>query len=583
MHRLVRRLVLLPSIAIALLIPAVAPAGALAARDFPAGWKGFHTYPEMVADIQAVAAAHPGIVHLFSIGTSYQGRELWAAKVSDNVGTDENEPEVLFDGLHHSDEHMGLEMTLHILHWLTDGYGSSSRITSIVDTREIWIVFAMNPDGAQFDIKGGHFHFWRKNRQPTPGSSAIGTDLNRNYDYRWGLGGRTSKNPEAITYHGPKPFSAPETRAMRDFLASRVVGGRQQIRVAITFHEAGRLVMWPYGYTKKNVPPDMTSLDHLALRDIGRHMAKTNGYKPEQGSDLYITHGGSRDYLYGTYRIFAYTFEMSNRDYPKTSFIAPETGRNKEAVLWLAERAWCPLSVLGASVRQVHCGAFDDDFEVGRGWTVNPDGTDTAPASGRFARGNPDSSRRRRRPAPAVDREVRAGGVCHRAVRRVIGQRERPRRPDDDPVGADHAAGGHGPALRVQLLLRTRRQRVVGGPPSRDRRGWRHPDGPVRDDRLRHRGSGQLADRLGSDGCLGGPDDPAPVRGPRRWPGLDGRGRHRRRAHLAPDELTRRSVQRGDHLGDRRGDRVGRVAAGPRCRRRQLGVAVLARPDEHRP
>ena len=392
MHRVVRRLVLLPSIAIALLIPAVAPAGALAARDFPAGWKGFHTYPEMVADIQAVAAAHPAIVHLFSIGTSYQGRELWAAKVSDNVGTDENEPEVLFDGLHHSDEHMGLEMTLHILHWLTDGYGSSPRITSIVDSREIWIVFAMNPDGAQFDIKGGHFHFWRKNRQPTPGSSAIGTDLNRNYGYRWGLGGRTSKNPEAITYHGPAAFSAPESRAMRDFLASRVVGGRQQIRVAITFHEAGRLVMWPYGYTKKNVPPDMTSLDHLALRDIGRHMAKTNGYKPEQGSDLYITHGGSRDYLYGTYRIFAYTFEMSNRDYPKTPLIAPETGRNKEAVLWLAERAWCPLSILGASVRQVHCGAFDDDFETGRGWTVNPDGTDTAPASGRFARGDPSGT-----------------------------------------------------------------------------------------------------------------------------------------------------------------------------------------------
>jgi len=389
MHGLARRLVLLPSIAIALLVPALAPAGALAARDFPAGWKGFHTYPEMVADIHAVAAAHPGIVHLFSIGESYQGRTLWAAKVSDNVGTDEDEPEVLFDGLHHSDEHMGLEMTLHILHWLTDGYGTSPRITSIVDSREIWIVFAVNPDGAQFDIKGGHFHFWRKNRQPIPGSSAIGTDLNRNYSYRWGLGGRTSRNPEAITYHGPKPFSAPETRAMRDFLASRVVGGRQQIRVSITFHEAGRLVMWPYGYTKQNVPPDMTSLDHLALRDIGRHMAKTNGYTPEQGSDLYITRGGSRDYLYGTYRIFAYTFEMSNRDYPKTPFIAPETGRNKEAVLWLAERAWCPLSILGSSVRQAHCGALDDDFEVSRGWTVNPDGTDTAPASGRFARGNP--------------------------------------------------------------------------------------------------------------------------------------------------------------------------------------------------
>ncbi len=69
--------------------------------------------------------------------------------------------------------------------------------------------------------------------------------------------------------------------------------------------------------------------------------------------------------------------------------IATETGRNKEAVLWLAERAWCPLSILGADVRTARCGAFDDDLEVARGWTVNPDGTDTAPASGRWARGNP--------------------------------------------------------------------------------------------------------------------------------------------------------------------------------------------------
>ncbi len=253
----------------------------------------------------------------------------------------------------------------------------------------------MNPDGATFDIKNGHFHFWRKNRQPTPGSSSIGTDLNRNYGYHWGLGGRTSRNPQAITYHGPKAFSAPETRAYRDFLASRVVGGRQQIRAAITFHEAGRLVMWPYGYTKKNVPADMTAQDQAALSLIGRHMAKTNGYKPEQASDLYISDGTSRDYLYGTYRTFSYTFEMSNRDYPKSSFIGPETGRNREAVLYLAERAWCPLSVLGAAVREARCGAFDDDLEVARGWQVNPDGTDTATTAtqGRWARGNPAATK----------------------------------------------------------------------------------------------------------------------------------------------------------------------------------------------
>jgi carboxypeptidase T len=283
-------------------------------------------------------------------------------------------------------------MTLSIMHWLVDGYGTVSRITNIVDSREIWIVFTVNPDGAEFDISGGRFHFWRKNRQPTPGTSSIGTDLNRNYSYHWGGGGRTSTNPQAITYRGTKAFSTPEARAIRDFLASRVVGGRQQIRTAITFHETGRLVMWPYGYTMSNVPADMTAQDHSALAIIGKHMASTNGYTPQQASDLYISSGTSRDYQYGVYRIFAYTFEMSVKNYPDDSRIASEVGRNKESVLYLMEKAACPLGVLGAAVRTARCGAFDDDLEVFRGWHTNPDGTDTAPANARFTRRNPSST-----------------------------------------------------------------------------------------------------------------------------------------------------------------------------------------------
>ena len=130
---------------------------------------------------------------------------------------------------------------------------------------------------------------------------------------------------------------------MRDFLASRVVDGRQQIRTSITFHESGRLVMWPYGYTYADVPADMTSQDHAALAAIGRHMAASNGYRAEQASDLYLTSGTTRDYEYGMYRIFAYTFELSNVDYPKSPAIATETARNKEAVLYLAEAGRVPV------------------------------------------------------------------------------------------------------------------------------------------------------------------------------------------------------------------------------------------------
>ncbi|HET7726887.1 MAG TPA: M14 family zinc carboxypeptidase, partial [Candidatus Limnocylindrales bacterium] len=366
-----------------------APARLVAASpDFPRGYEGYHTYEEMAARVAAVGAAHPGIVQVFSIGQSHQGRELWAAKVSDNVGLDEPEPEVLYDGGHHALEHMSAEMTLRILDWLAEGYGTDPRITNVVDSREIWIVFSVNPDGAAYDISGGRFHRWRKNRQPTPGSSAVGTDLNRNYGYRWGGGGLTSPDPRSSFYRGPAAFSAPETRAMRDFLASRVIDGRQQIRTAITFHESGRLVMWPYGWTLSDVPRDMTRDDQAALSAIGRRMAATNGYRPIQASDLYVSSGSSRDYLYGTYRIFVYTFELSTgADYFDDSRIASETGRNREAVLYLAERAWCPYSVLGADVRRARCGAFDDDLEVPRGWTVNHDGLDTA-SGGRWQQGH---------------------------------------------------------------------------------------------------------------------------------------------------------------------------------------------------
>jgi hypothetical protein len=117
-------------------------------------------------------------------------------------------------------------------------------------------------------------------------------------------------------------------------------------------------------------------------------MANASSYKPIQSSDLYITSGTSRDWLYGRYRIFSFTFELSpdSTPYPSASKIPTETGRNKAAVLYLLEQADCPYRSIGKT--RTRCGAFDDDFEIGRGWTVNPLGTDTA-SRGLWSRANP--------------------------------------------------------------------------------------------------------------------------------------------------------------------------------------------------
>ncbi|MFL5750778.1 MAG: M14 family metallopeptidase [Chloroflexota bacterium] len=382
--------------ACALLTVTVGPAFA---GNFPAKDSRYHNYAEMVADIKAVEAAHPSIVDVFSIGKSYQGRDLWAAKISDNVGTDEAEPEVLFDALHHAREHMTVEQGLYLLHLLADNYGRDSTITNLVNGREVWIVFMLNPDGAEYDLTCGGSHApycaWRKNRQPNCSGCQVGTDLNRNYDYMWRCCGGSSGSTSSETYRGPKAFSAPETRAMRDFVNSRVINGIQQIRAHITFHTNGQLILWPYGHTKTDIPPDMSLDDHSAFVTMGKAMARLNGYKAEQSSDLYITDGDQIDWLYGIHKIFSYTWELYPPEtstvwgdhYPPDENIGPQTARNRGALLYFLDIAGCPYRAIGKE--KTDCGPFRDDFEIRRGWTPNPYGTDTA-TKGQWAPRDPE-------------------------------------------------------------------------------------------------------------------------------------------------------------------------------------------------
>jgi hypothetical protein len=374
-----------------ILVALLAAPTAAAEAEFPRRDRGYHTYPEMVEEIHRVAADHPDIVRLFSIGTSYQGRTLWAAEVSDRVGTNEGEPEVLFDGLHHGLEHMSAEMALALFHWLVDGYPGNARIRRIVDTRRVWIIFMLNPDGGQYDIRGGRYRDWRKNRQPNPGSRAVGTDLNRNYGFMWNCCGGSSSRASSSIYHGSRAWSAPEVRAYRDFMISRRDAlGRQRIRISVSFHTSGRYILYPYGHTRVNVPPEMTSLDYRAMRTLARRMADTNGYAARQAADWYITDGTRGGWAYGNQRVFSYTFELTLGDHPPDEQIRRETGRNREAMLMLLELADCPYRVLGDG--DSWCGPYFDDLEMPRGWEVNPRGTDTA-TSGVWRQGVPESGR----------------------------------------------------------------------------------------------------------------------------------------------------------------------------------------------
>jgi len=382
------------AIAVALVLLLALPV-AVDAAGYPARESRYHDYAEMYRAMREIEAEHPGIVRVFRIGRSAQGRSIWAAEVSDDPGEHEGEPEVMFDGLHHAREHLTGEMALYVLRMLATQYGRDTelgqRVTRVVDGRRIWIIPMVNPDGLQWDLSGDPFRRWRKNRQSNGRGKPVGTDLNRNYDYMWH---RAPARMASENYRGRRPFSAPETRAIRDFVLSRRLGGRQRIVTHITFHTAGEYVLWPYGYTYRDVPRDMTRLDARTFAAMGRRMASSNGYRPRQSSDMYPTYGDQIDWMYATQRIFSFTFEMyprngTSRQHVPDERIARETRRNRDAVLYLMELAGCPYRAV--DMADSFCGPLYDDLEVGRGWKVNAGGTDTARA-GAWIRGTPARS-----------------------------------------------------------------------------------------------------------------------------------------------------------------------------------------------
>jgi len=346
---------------LALLLTAAQPAAAAE----PAGYAYFHTYAENEQVIDNIVAAHPNIAQKFSIGRSYQGRQIWAIKLTQNVtGGTNGKPEVMINALMHARERASNELALYMIRVLGNNYGLSGtlgkKVTKILNTTVVYIIPMMNPDGAEYDMAGGRWHKWRKNRQPIPDSSYIGVDLNRQFGYTWNCcpSGASTK-PSSDFYQGWGAFVAPEDQAYRAFVNSRLVNGKSKITEILSLHSAAKQVLWPYSYTTKDVPSDMTADDHAAFVALGKGMASRNGYRPQQGSDLYIVSGDQDDWAYGAHGIFAETIELpkgaDKRYYPTRAEVDRFNSQNLNAVLWYLQQADCPYASAGLDGR--YCGS----------------------------------------------------------------------------------------------------------------------------------------------------------------------------------------------------------------------------------
>ena len=88
-----------------------------------------------------------------------------------------------FLGVHHARELITAVQTLTMLHTMTDGYASDSAIRKLVDSREVWVIPVVNPNG--YDRAVSNQVDWRKNARLEKGQDPrrCGIDINRNYGF----------------------------------------------------------------------------------------------------------------------------------------------------------------------------------------------------------------------------------------------------------------------------------------------------------------------------------------------------------------------------------------------------------------
>lgn len=287
----------------------------------------FHSYEKTNDEFKALAVSYPNLARYSKLGSSFEGRDIFALKISKDAAVDDSSKlDVLITGSHHAREWISVEAPVYFANQLLSAYATDDSIKYLVDHLQIWIVPVVNPDGLTYSQNSPNDSFdqlrlWRKNRRPiSPGGcvTAVGVDLNRNYGYRWRLesdspcadicsidpsclsddvGG--SDDPGSDVYRGPQPESEPEVKAIK----SLVDDPNRHFRGQLDYHNYNQLILYPWGYAPF-ATDDSSTISRLAqqISDAVFGVDRVR-YRPEQAIRLYALTGSSIDYAYAVNRV----------------------------------------------------------------------------------------------------------------------------------------------------------------------------------------------------------------------------------------------------------------------------------------
>ena len=332
----------------------------------------YYNYQNMTNLLIELQENHSDIMSVTSYGKTYQGRDIWIVKLSDNVNIDEDEPGVLLDGAHHGNEKPSYEVLIYFIKHMVENYGkvntdddgdgqvnedpidgfdndedgqidedpSEDRVRDAINNTQIYLIPMINPDGVEANT--------RKNRAPNYGMfglrkkiTSIGVDLNRNYGYLWFLKYLLPRKynlkylikDSSEFYGGVKPFSQNETKAVKQFVETH------NLSLYMSYHTWFGCVCWTWINKLK------TRKDKIILYSIGENISKINKYELIPDLDyndiLPLMIGPSAYWMYMKHNIFSFVIELGYDELaPTDPEIVFNMCKNHTGVnLYLCERA----------------------------------------------------------------------------------------------------------------------------------------------------------------------------------------------------------------------------------------------------
>ncbi|ADB32091.1 peptidase M14 carboxypeptidase A [Kribbella flavida DSM 17836] len=332
---------------------------------------GYHTSAGHEQHNAEVAAAHPDLVRLYDIGDSWKktkghgGHDIQALCISKLVAGDcalsstGQKPKFVLHAQIHAREVVTGELAYRWIDLLVSSYGKDPAITSLMDTRELWVVPMANPDGVDVVASSpSRPVLQRKNVNDSVGgcpAAEAGVDLNRNSGFQWDP---RQGGPCDETYPGAKAVSEPETIAVQGLLDKLFRDTKGDVGepaaadttgVFLSLHSYGNDILAPYGYTNTAAP------NRAALIALGKKMGALNGYPVSTGDGGvgYFAPGATDDWLYGTRGVASYTFEVGDLSGTCGGFLPAYRcvdstfwPKNKAAFLYAAKAAAAPYGTL---------------------------------------------------------------------------------------------------------------------------------------------------------------------------------------------------------------------------------------------